>query len=192
MSRHCTLASSPSPSRCPFTAALHATSRRRRCRCWNPWTSFASRSCGRVCRLTFAAALTFSEARTAAACAAAGPVTAPHEPRHCGILTRRPHMPGLVNSRSECRRLRQARRSIEAPLLVPPGASQRITLPHRSSLRPRRVTTGSGGEHIIKRSKEVMGAEFPELAERIKFHFPDETEKRHGQAIAAASLPKIS
>ena len=55
-----------------------------------------------------------------------------------------------------------------------------------------RVTTGPGGEHIITRSKEVMASEFPELAERIKFHFPDETEKRHGQAIAAASLPKIS
>ena len=55
-----------------------------------------------------------------------------------------------------------------------------------------RVTTGPGGEHIIKRSKEVMEAEFPDLAKRIKFHIPDETEKRHGQAIAAASLPKIS
>ena len=54
-----------------------------------------------------------------------------------------------------------------------------------------RVTTGPGGEHIIARSKEVMAAEFPELAERIKFHIPDEMEKRHGQAIAAASLPKI-
>ena len=54
-----------------------------------------------------------------------------------------------------------------------------------------RVTSGLGGEHIIKRSKEVMAAEFPELAERIKFHIPDETEKRHGQAIAAASLPKL-
>ena len=37
-----------------------------------------------------------------------------------------------------------------------------------------------GGEHIT-RSKEVMASEFPELAERIKFHFPDETEKRHGR-----------
>jgi len=55
-----------------------------------------------------------------------------------------------------------------------------------------RVTTGPGGEHIIERSKEVMAAEFPELADRIKFHIPDETEKRHGQAIAAASLPKVS
>ena len=55
-----------------------------------------------------------------------------------------------------------------------------------------RVTSGSGGEHIIERSKEVMAAEFPDLANRVKFHIPDETEKRHGQAIAAASLPKIS
>ena len=54
-----------------------------------------------------------------------------------------------------------------------------------------RVTSGLGGEHIIERSKEVMAAEFPELAERIKFHIPDEMEKRHGQAIAAASLPKL-
>ena len=54
-----------------------------------------------------------------------------------------------------------------------------------------RVTTGPGGEHIIERSKEVMEAEFPSLAKRVKFHIPDETEKRHGQAIAAASLPRI-
>ena len=54
-----------------------------------------------------------------------------------------------------------------------------------------RVTSGPGGELIIERSKEVMAAEFPELAARIKFHIPDETEKRHGQAVAAASLPKI-
>jgi len=54
-----------------------------------------------------------------------------------------------------------------------------------------RVTSGPGGELIIERSKEVMAAEFPELAKRIKFHIPDEMEKRHGQAVAAASLPKI-
>jgi len=54
-----------------------------------------------------------------------------------------------------------------------------------------RVTSGPGGEHIIVRSKEVMAAEFPGLAKRIKFHIPDETEKRHGQAIAAASLPRV-
>jgi predicted NBD/HSP70 family sugar kinase len=55
-----------------------------------------------------------------------------------------------------------------------------------------RVTSGPGGELIIERSKEVMAAEFPELAKRIKFHIPDETEKRHGQAVAAASLPTIT
>ena len=54
-----------------------------------------------------------------------------------------------------------------------------------------RVTTGPGGEHIIERSKGVMATEFPDLAKRVKFHIPDETEKRHGQAIAAASLPRI-
>ena len=30
-----------------------------------------------------------------------------------------------------------------------------------------------------------------ELAARIGFHTPDEKEKRHGQAIAAASLPVV-
>jgi hypothetical protein len=37
----------------------------------------------------------------------------------------------------------------------------------------------------------VLRAEFPEVAERIRYHIPDEKEKRHGQAIAAASLPSI-
>jgi len=35
----------------------------------------------------------------------------------------------------------------------------------------------------------VLREEFPELAVRI--HMPDEKEKRHGQAMAAASLPVI-
>jgi len=37
----------------------------------------------------------------------------------------------------------------------------------------------------------VLREEFPEVAERIRFHIPGEQEKRHGQAIAAASLPAI-
>jgi len=37
----------------------------------------------------------------------------------------------------------------------------------------------------------VLDVEFPELANRITFHVPDEKDKRHGQAIAAASLPKV-
>ena len=54
-----------------------------------------------------------------------------------------------------------------------------------------RVMSGEGGDLILKLSKEVLAEEFPELAERIRFHIPDEKEKRHGQAIAAASLPAI-
>jgi hypothetical protein len=30
------------------------------------------------------------------------------------------------------------------------------------------------------------------LAEQIAFHTPDERDKRHGQAIAAASLPVVA
>jgi predicted NBD/HSP70 family sugar kinase len=54
-----------------------------------------------------------------------------------------------------------------------------------------RVTSGKGGDLILEKAKEVLKAEFPELAQRIAFHVPDEKDKRHGQAIAAASLPRI-
>ena len=54
-----------------------------------------------------------------------------------------------------------------------------------------RVTSGRGGDHIIRGAREVLELEFPDLAGRIAFHVPGEKEKRHGQAIAAASLPDI-
>lgn len=54
-----------------------------------------------------------------------------------------------------------------------------------------RVTSGTGGEVIIAGAKEVLKIEFPELAEKIAFHIPDEKQKRHGQAVAAASLPAL-
>ena len=54
-----------------------------------------------------------------------------------------------------------------------------------------RVTSGSGGDLIVDGAREVLQVEFPELADRIEFHVPDETDKRHGQAIAAASLPAL-
>ncbi len=54
-----------------------------------------------------------------------------------------------------------------------------------------RVMTGRGGDVILAGAREVLRAEFPELASRIEFHVPDEKDKRHGQAIAAASLPRI-
>ena len=55
-----------------------------------------------------------------------------------------------------------------------------------------RVTSGEGGNVILAGAKEVLAAEFSELAGRIAFHTPDEKDKRHGQAVAAASLPQIA
>ena len=54
-----------------------------------------------------------------------------------------------------------------------------------------RVTSGPGGDIILAGAKEVLKQEFPELWSRIDFHIPGETEKRHGQAVAAASLPEL-
>ena len=54
-----------------------------------------------------------------------------------------------------------------------------------------RVTTGTGGSRIVERAKEVLAGEFPELAKKVTIHLPDEKEKRHGQAVAAASLPAL-
>ncbi|MCC6231507.1 MAG: ROK family protein [Verrucomicrobiales bacterium] len=54
-----------------------------------------------------------------------------------------------------------------------------------------RVMTGDGGTLILDGARAVLRAEFPELAERMQFHTPDETAKRHGQAVAAASLPQL-
>jgi predicted NBD/HSP70 family sugar kinase len=54
-----------------------------------------------------------------------------------------------------------------------------------------RVLSGIGGDLILTVATQVLREEFPEVHERIRFHIPDEKEKRHGQAIAAASLPRI-
>lgn len=55
-----------------------------------------------------------------------------------------------------------------------------------------RVTSGDGGSIIIENAKKVLEAEFPELLEKIKLHLPDESTRRVGQSVAAASLPEIS
>ncbi|AUD66065.1 transcriptional regulator [Tenericutes bacterium MZ-XQ] len=54
-----------------------------------------------------------------------------------------------------------------------------------------RVTSGIGGELIIKWAKEVLKQEFSDLYKRINLQLPDEKSRRVGQSIAAASLPKI-
>ena len=54
-----------------------------------------------------------------------------------------------------------------------------------------RVTSGAGGDIIVDSAKEVLQLEFPEVFAAVQFHMPDEKDKRHGQAIAAASLPRV-
>jgi predicted NBD/HSP70 family sugar kinase len=54
-----------------------------------------------------------------------------------------------------------------------------------------RVTSGEGGAVLVARAREVLAAEFPEIAEGVALHLPDEKTKRVGQAVAAASLPEL-
>ncbi len=54
-----------------------------------------------------------------------------------------------------------------------------------------RVMTGAGGDVIASRAREAMRAEDPAAAASVMFHTVPEREKRHGQAVAAASLPAI-
>ena len=73
------------------------------------------------------------------------------------------------------------------------------TIPHfadfytvRNLLVLGRVMTGEGGDLILSIAREVLNSEFPDVSESIRFHVPGEKEKRHGQAIAAASLPALN
>jgi predicted NBD/HSP70 family sugar kinase len=52
-----------------------------------------------------------------------------------------------------------------------------------------RVTTGAGGDIILKVANEVLSREFPDLS--IDVRLPDEASRRVGQAAAAASLPQL-
>jgi len=54
-----------------------------------------------------------------------------------------------------------------------------------------RVTSGEGGPIILNGAQEVLEAEFPELADKIKMDTPDDKARRVGQAVAAASLPEV-
>lgn len=62
---------------------------------------------------------------------------------------------------------------------------------YRNLLILGRVTSGDGGQIILDKAREVLDAEFPELSAKIAFKTPDEKNKRHGQAVAAAGLPKL-
>jgi predicted NBD/HSP70 family sugar kinase len=54
-----------------------------------------------------------------------------------------------------------------------------------------RVMTGAGGDVVVDRARAVLRAEDPAASEGITVHAPSERDKRHGQAVAAASLPAL-
>lgn len=54
------------------------------------------------------------------------------------------------------------------------------------------VTSGSGGERLLGAAETVLAEEFPDVSDRVHLRMPSESEKRHRQAVAAASLPELS
>ncbi len=54
-----------------------------------------------------------------------------------------------------------------------------------------RVMSGVGGDIIMETAGKVLREEFPETRERVRLHLLDEKSRRVGQAVAAASLPRI-
>jgi len=55
-----------------------------------------------------------------------------------------------------------------------------------------RVTSGEGGYIILQKAIQVLQEEFVELFNKISIHLPDESNRRVGQSIAAASLPLVN
>jgi len=53
-----------------------------------------------------------------------------------------------------------------------------------------RVTSGEGGSRLLHKAREVLLLESPR-ARALQIHLPDESTRRVGQAIAAASLPRL-
>lgn len=85
-----------------------------------------------------------------------------------------------------------------APIYRSIGTYLGYTIPHfaefyslKHLLILGRVSSGPGGEIILEQARNVLHNEFPDLSDKVKFQKPDETTKRHGQAIAAASLPTL-
>ncbi|WP_309399802.1 hypothetical protein [Cerasicoccus maritimus] len=54
-----------------------------------------------------------------------------------------------------------------------------------------RVSSGQGGQILQAQAERVLADVYPELADRLTLSMPDEKMKRHGQAVAAASLPTL-
>lgn len=64
--------------------------------------------------------------------------------------------------------------------------------PARHVLLLGRVMSGEGGAIILRKAQEVLATEFPDVAQRLSLHLPDEWTRRLGQAVAAASLPVLA
>jgi len=47
------------------------------------------------------------------------------------------------------------------------------------------------GPFECRNYEQFLASEFPETAAKIAMHVPDEKSRRIGQAVAAASLPKL-
>ena len=54
-----------------------------------------------------------------------------------------------------------------------------------------RVTSGEGGALLLGKAQEVLDTEFPLLSSKVRLHLPDESARRIGQSVAAASLPAL-
>jgi predicted NBD/HSP70 family sugar kinase len=54
-----------------------------------------------------------------------------------------------------------------------------------------RVMTGSGGDVIQAVAQQVLQSEQDLSSAHITFHTASERDKRHGQAVVAASLPRL-
>ncbi|NLX93721.1 MAG: ROK family protein [Clostridiales bacterium] len=54
-----------------------------------------------------------------------------------------------------------------------------------------RVMSGDGGHAIIDTASHVLQTEYPALFETVKLNLPDESNRRVGQSVAAASLPAL-
>ncbi|HYP75956.1 MAG TPA: ROK family protein [Polyangiaceae bacterium] len=55
-----------------------------------------------------------------------------------------------------------------------------------------RVMSGEAGNLVLEQAREVLRLEAPELSRSLFLHLPDEATRRVGQAIAAASLPRLN
>ena len=53
-----------------------------------------------------------------------------------------------------------------------------------------RVVSGEGGNIILAEARRILAEDYPEIADKLELHLPDENSRRVGQSVAAASLPE--